>query len=152
MCTKSTTTPHVKHVLNYSNIEKSNDDSNKMLEGNNLIIADIKHVSIKSEPIKEEEKVVNNQIISKDINLVDNSLLIEKDKKIKDLICENNYLRKKMNELYTENKFLEEKNQREMFIINNKHKYDEILENVKYLNTRITQQFFETNYSEYVLI
>ena len=64
----------------------------------------------------------------------------------------NNYLRKKMNELYTENKFLEEKNQREMFIINNKHKYDEILENVKYLNTRITQQFFETNYSEYVLI
>ena len=68
LCTKSTTTPHVKHVLNYSNIEKSNDDSNKKLEENNLIIADIKHVSIKSEPIKEEEKVVNDQIISKDIN------------------------------------------------------------------------------------
>ena len=39
-----------------------------------------------------------------------------------------------------------------MFIINNQHKYDEILDNVKYFNTRITQQFFETNYDQYILI
>ena len=92
------------------------------------------------------------QNLSDKNNLVNDSIIIEKDNKIKNLVYENNYLREEIKKLSEENKFLEYKNKKEMFIINNKYKYEEILENVKYLNTRITQQFFETNYDQYVLV
>jgi cell division protein FtsB len=133
----NTSKSQIKNVLDYSQIEKSIDLSTKQIEEEKLDT-----IKVVISRIKEE----------KSINLVDNSILIEKDKKIKDLSYENNYLKNEVKKLYDQNILLEEKNKREMFIINNKHKYDEILENVKYLNTRITQQFFETNYDQYVLI
>jgi hypothetical protein len=98
---------------------------------------------------KKEDKSLKHEPLK--IN-VDDSLLIEKENKIKSLLREIKLLKDEMTKLYCKNKMLEEKNQKEMFIIKNQHKYDEILDNVKNLNTRITQQFFETNYQEYVLI
>jgi hypothetical protein len=139
-----------KNVLDFSNFEKSN----KQIEKCNL---DTNTNINKKESIKEKNIVKSNDKVLKEN--IDDSLLIEKDNQIKDLLYEISYLKQDLKNLYDkytyledENKYLEEKNKREMFIIDNQHKYDEILENVKYLNTRITQQFFETNYEQYVLI
>ena len=47
---------------------------------------------------------------------------------------------------------LKEKYEKNKFILNNNDTYNEILENIRYLNTNVTQQFIETNYSDYILI
>ena len=111
-------------------------------------ILDFSHIEKNFHESKEEINEIKE--VPKNINIEE--IQIEENAKIKDLIYQNNYLKKENKKLLNEIKILEEKNKREMFIINNQHKYDEILDNVKFLNTRITQQFFETNYEQYVLI
>lgn len=46
---------------------------------------------------------------------------------------------------------LEKENKRQMFIIKNSSKYEEIFNNTLILNTRVTEQFLENNYSEYII-
>ena len=59
---------------------------------------------------------------------------------------------RKIKELESKNTELKNKNVKEMEIIKNKHKYDEILHNLQNLNA-ISKQFFnEENYSEYLVI
>jgi hypothetical protein len=125
--------PDIKNVLDIFKLEKTI-DTVKNYDSNEKIYTNI-----------------DNKIL-KDINFVDNSILIEKDKEIKELNSINNYLKNEVKVLYDKNISLNERNKKEIFIIKNQNKYNEILENVKYLNTRITQQFFENNYDKYILI
>jgi len=145
LCKNILTSP-IKNTLDFSNIEKSVDKEIKEEK-----VYPIKN-NIEISFVKKEQHINLDSQELKNINFIDNTLLIEKDKKINYLNYENNFLKNKIKKLYDQYILLEDKNKKEMFIINNQHKYDEILDNVKYLNTRITQQFFETNYDQYILV
>ena len=68
-----------------------------------------------------------------------------------DLLDENYYLRYDINKYKEEINNVKNENKREKFIIKNNKIYNEILENIKYINNRVTDQFIDTNYSDYVL-
>jgi len=68
-----------------------------------------------------------------------------------DLFNENYYLRYDINKYKEEINNIKNTNQREKFIIKNNKIYNEILDNIKYINNRVTDQFIDTNYSDYVL-
>ena len=59
-------------------------------------------------------------------------------------------LKLRIKELECENKILKNDNKRDLFIIKNKEIYEEIVINRNVLNTRVTDQFMDTKYSDYV--
>jgi hypothetical protein len=67
------------------------------------------------------------------------------------LSSENLKLKKKLSDLQKDLNDLKEKNIREMFIIKSKYKYAECSENIKAISDRVSQQFFDTNYSDYII-
>jgi hypothetical protein len=68
-----------------------------------------------------------------------------------DLLDENYYLRDDIYKYKEQINNIKNENKREKFIIKNNKVYNEILENIKYINNRVTDQFIDTNYSDYVL-
>ena len=115
---------------------KAKDDSketriNILIEKNDVIIRPIVHADpIKSSPtpISEDEKI-----------------------KFQALSLENLKLKKELLELKRDISELKEKNSKEMFIINNKFKYAECSENIRSISDRVSQQFYDTNYSDYII-
>jgi hypothetical protein len=94
------------------------------------------------------KEVVSKEVVSKEV--VDNEKTLLQQ--IKYLQLENSFLKKENGQLSYDNKMLEKSYNKEVFINKYGHKYDEILDNLRNLNNRISDQFFETNYSEYVLV
>jgi hypothetical protein len=172
ICPDKLTVKNTKHVntnssLFYEKLMGRNEEYSEVPSKNNRIQLNIERTSLnypsenifnfaETENINSDKSCVKKDdpisIDNSILNEKNNSILIEKDNKIKDLTHQNIFLKEEIVKLYNKNLILEDKNRKEMFIINNEHKYDEILENVKHLNTKITQQFFETNYQQYVLI
>jgi len=70
-----------------------------------------------------------------------NTLLMDE---IEDLKIENDNL---LNQISN----LEKENNRQIFIIKNTNKYEEIFNNMMILNTRVTDEFLQNNYSEYII-
>lgn len=68
-----------------------------------------------------------------------------------DLLDENYYLREDIDKYKEEINNIRDTNQKEKFIIKNNKTYNEILNNIKYINNRVTDQFIDTNYSDYIL-
>lgn len=66
-------------------------------------------------------------------------------------ILENLHLKREIIELKQENSQIKEKNMKEMYIIDHKYKYAECAENIRSISDRVSQQFFNTNYSDYVI-
>lgn len=95
------------------------------------------HDDIKNEPLTNNEIDIHHNFEFKRIN----TLLMDENE---DLRIENENLINKINQL-------EKENFKQMFIIKNSNKYNEIFNNTEILNTRVTQQFLENNYSEYII-
>jgi hypothetical protein len=126
---------------NYSSSNSLNEFLNNSLE---------KEEKEKNEENEEnEEKLYENFNNNEFINLKkDNDFL---KKLCKDLTNEKNKLKNDIIHLEKKISKLKEKNEKNKFIINNNNIYNEILENIKYLNANVTQQFIDTNYSDYLL-
>lgn len=92
-----------------------------------------------------------NNLMLEEIDRLNN--LIEKTVKTENeayLINHNRSLMKEINKLKHSNKVLEQNEERDRFIIKNNHRYNEILDTLQNLNTRVSDQFFNTHYSEYI--
>ena len=61
-------------------------------------------------------------------------------------------LKKEIQSLKIENEKLKNQNTRELLMIKNKEKYHEMFDNMSSLNTRVTEQFFNTEYSDYLMV
>jgi len=106
------------------------------------------------DPIIEEKSVID-EIADLKIEKSLYESLYEENKenlsKLEKLSINIFILEKKIKELEMTNLELKNQNAKEMHIIKHKHKYDEILHNLKNLNA-ISEQFVNANYSEYLLV
>jgi hypothetical protein len=92
--------------------------------------------------IESKEITSENDCVKKEHNnFIEEDYYIQKDFK---------ELKSRIKELEDENKILKNNNQRDLFIIKNKEIYEEIMINRNVLNTRVTEQFMNTKYSDYV--
>ena len=82
---------------------------------------------------------------------VHKSTSVEMNDELNKYILENLHLKKENLELKQENSQIKEKNRKEMYIIDHKYKYAECSENIRSISDRVSQQFFNTNYSDYVI-
>lgn len=104
-----------------------------------------------------KETRINILIEKKDVIIcpvpVESTKPISEDEKIKFqlLSTENLKLKKELSDLQRDICDLKEKNSKEMFIINNKFKYAECSENIRSISDRVSQQFYDTNYSDYII-
>jgi len=91
----------------------------------------------------EEKSFLKDEEILKEYsnNFVEDNYYIQKD--LSDL-------KSRIFELENENRSLKIKNERELAIIKNREIYEEIMINRNILNTRVTEQFLNTKYSDYV--
>jgi hypothetical protein len=133
---------------NYSSCNSLND---LLIESKKTIQETIQETKIEKLNEISIEKINEKMNDSVELmNLKNDNIFLKK--LCKDLHSDKNKL---MNDIiYLEKKIskLKEKYEKNKFILNNNDTYNEILKNIKYLNTNVTQQFIETNYSDYILI
>jgi len=152
-------------VMSFAHIKNS-------LKNDNIIINEEKNIN-KSDsthfyPIQEKK---NNKSENDNINnYIDDQIRIYKNKEY-DLLDELDYIKNKYDNLLDELDFIKNENSNIRFenfelknklddsrrsssknLVHNNEKYDEIIYNIDNINTRVTNQFLKTEYSEYTLI
>ena len=132
-------------VMDFNKIAKQNSQKKNIETDESL--------NVPSEPLESDEEYWKkdkyiNDIAKFTINTETEYLLF---KSYIDLLDENYYLRDDINKYKEEINNIKNLNKREKFIIKNDKIYNEILENIKYINNRVTDQFIDTTYSDYVL-
>ena len=134
--------------FDYSSIIQKNHDEKDKTDDTDIIgeTSKIKLQEKEQEQEEVQEKVDNSKYMTLFDENKENLLIIDK------LNAKIYAFERKIKELESKNTELKNKNVKEMEIIKNKHKYDEILHNLQNLNA-ISKQFFnEENYSEYLVI
>ena len=148
-------------ILNNINVVKKNDFSfldvvkmhskDEIIDSNNEI-----NNEINNNNIKNEENYINENInnIDYDYEYIDylKRCLYELEDKNHFLEKEILALTSKNNELLEKVKTLERNIEYDKIIFKYGEKYDEILYNLNNLNNSISDQFFEENYSKYILL
>lgn len=119
----------------------------------NLPMVDIKikDFSIIKKKVVEEEKIesIFRQETSKIAEEEEKKNKLNNDTKLTNL---NKYLENQLDELKYDLKKIKEELSKEKFKVKNSHMYEEIIHNIKTLNNRVTEQFVNTNYTDYLLL
>lgn len=97
--------------------------------------------------IASEEKKVDDFKRDEHIEEEDNKKVVNDSQ----LLIKNKYLENINSDLNNELKKVKEELMKEKFKLKNSNIYEEIIYNIKTLNTRITEQFVNTHYSEYII-
>jgi len=144
---------HSKDEIIDSNNEITNNDNNIKNE-ENYIKNEENYIKNEENYIKNEENCINENINNIDYEYIDY---------LKRCLCEledrNHFLEKeilvltsKNSELFEKINTLERNIEYDKIVFKYGEKYDEILYNLNNLNNSISNQFFEENYSKYILL
>ena len=140
-----------KIIMDFNKITKLNSQEDETLN----VLSDSVNLTLESDEYWKKDTYIN-EIANFTINTETEYLLFKSYVKILDendyLRNENSYLKNDIIKYKEEINNIKDINHREKFIIKNNKVYDEILNNIKYINNRVTDQFVDTNYSEYILL
>lgn len=134
--------------LDSTNMEKNIDILDDMLQ-----IPEVESVQMTPEKIILNKEISGTALELKINNGLSESLLknesAPKSESNEKIIKENRRLRERIIDLEKKIDDLYYEIDRNEFIHKNSEKYEEIIKNLKTLNNKVVEQFFETNYSEY---
>jgi hypothetical protein len=137
-----------------TSINKSEKD---IVDNKELSFSDVLNKSANDD--KKNILILNNKIEDNQENqeIEENQEIKENKKNIEEI---NNYeiqkefrvMKNRISDLEYENEILRNKNIKDTIIIKNKDIYEEIMLNCNTLNTRVTEQFLNTKYSDYLCV